>query len=496
MSMRTPSTFLALTLLACAGDRSATPLAPASALVLPRVEPAAHAEPMRLLPAQPPTELANAWVDFLGNGNLTVVTDSTLHLFDGKRWTERSWPDETGISVERAYDSSQASLVVGNHSGWSARYASIQLISPVDLATLYEGRGRVVDGVLAVPALKANGEAPRQDEPLDDRAVLLEHRGRLVTLQLPRDHGPSEVTALRLQADDDLAVVSWQSDSQAFAEAYVLSTGVRVGSAIAHDPVNPVAILRAHVQYYIALMPAPTASTAMRGSSAPPPPTPTMPPPASAFADASDSPRRALVVRDVRTGVVLQQRVIACKSMLANPTVAPDGSTVLVTCGADAIVLDGRSLAEKRRIKSVIPGCDNGMDLSGRLVNATTLVVEGCGGVARLNVGTGRYVCGDNAGVMGGPYAPMDERKITAPKAPACTAADDTAHQSVGSHGSYTYLLDEKIVRGPGGASVQLESDASMPVLSPNEDRMAYVTGDAIMLRELPSGTALDVRGK
>ena len=454
-----------------------------------------------IVPTGPPTDLADAWVDFLGNGNLAVVRGSNLHLFDGKAWKERSWPSETGISVERTYGSDQASLVVGGKNGWSSRYDSVELLSPVDLTSVYLGHGRVVDGVLAVPNLKPNGEAPGVKDSLDDRAVVLEHGGRLVTLLLPPGHG-KEVTALRLRAADDLAIVTWQSDSQPHADAYVLSTGKRIGTGVPHDSMSPIETLLGHVQYYVALVPAPAPAPTSHGSSSSMPPasmmdTLAMPTPAVGYEEGS--PRRALVVRDVFTGTVLKQRVIPCKGMLANPTVSPDGNTVLVTCGGTAIVMDGRTLAEKRRVGSVIPGCDNGFDLGGHIESGTpaTLVIEGCGGVARLNLGTGRFVCGDNAGVMGGPYLAMDTTtKFTPPKVPACTVAEETSHQTLGTRGLYTYLMDDKVVRGPGATTIQLEPDSSMPALSLAEDRMAYVNDKKIVVRELPSGKVLDLLGK
>lgn len=488
-------TFLFLLLCACGGEAAPAPVVAEHLVSAPPPAPAAPATP---LVESAPTNLTEAGAEYLPNGNLLVTKPGAAWIFDGKGWKARELAAETAVVVERSYGSPQASLVVGNKGGWSSRYDSLELLSPTDLGTMYRGQGRMVDGVVALPNLHPNGQAPGANDPVDDTSLVLEHGGALRTLQLPTiPRGNKEVTAVRLEGE--LAVVTWQIDTKIFADAYALGTGKRLGSAAPHDALYPISTMVGSVQYYIAVAPppAPAAPHASSSSSSVPPPivAGSMPVPAVGYEEGS--PRRALVVRDVKTGLVLRQRTIPCKGQLANPTVSPDESTVLVTCQDTAIVMDGRSLAERRRIAHVIPGCDNGLDLTGHLENGGTLVVEGCMGVARLSLATGRYLCGDGAGVMGAPYEPMSNQKFTKPKAPRCTAGgDEVSQQPLGSRGNYSYLFEEKVVVGPGQARLQLEPDTSMPVLSRTEDRMVYVNGGQLVVRELPSGKVLELPRK
>ena len=118
-------------------------------------------------------------------------------------------------------------------------------------------------------------------------------------------------------------------------------------------------------------------------------------------------------------------------------------------------------------------------------------------GVARLDLGTGRYLCGDSAGVMGGPYEPMSNERFVKPAAPRCSASsDDVSHQLLGSRRNYSYLFEEKTLLGPRQTRIQLEPEAAIPALSAAEDRIAYVNGNTLIVRELPSGKVLDLPGK
>ncbi len=200
---------------------------------------------------------------------------------------------------------------------------------------------------------------------------------------------------------------------------------------------------------------------------------------------------------DLKTGKATRATTVRCKKdeELGNPTPSPNGELLVVTCGGDGVVLDGRTLVERRRIDRVMPGCDNWPMLSGRfLPDNRTLLLEGCGGEAKLDASTGRYQCGDAPGVLGAPYMMMMGQNVPAAptgrdKLPLCNA--DGQANRVG-RGVYSFFYGEKISVKHAGGGFELEDGAGLPALSPDESVMAYVRGALVIVRALPSGKILE----
>jgi hypothetical protein len=165
-----------------------------------------------------------------------------------------------------------------------------------------------------------------------------------------------------------------------------------------------------------------------------------------------------------------------------------------VTCGEDGVVLDATTLATRRRLPSIMPGCDNGPFLGGEILkDGRTLRLDGCGGEAKLDLQTGNYACGDDPGLLGAPYdmgvgLPGRPRMPTGrERVPRC-AKGDSQTTRLGS--SDTYRLDQSdhyAVVFNGGA-LSLGDDAGYPVIAPDESEIAYTSGDRVVVRSLPGG--------
>jgi hypothetical protein len=215
---------------------------------------------------------------------------------------------------------------------------------------------------------------------------------------------------------------------------------------------------------------------------------------------------------DLRTAKVDRQTTIRCGKDLevGNPTPSPSGGLVLVTCGDDGVVLDGMTLLERRRISRIIPGCDNGGTLGGVVLDdGHTMLLSGCGGEAKLDLATGRYVCGDNSGVLGAPYdiapvfavGPGGVPTMTTPVAPSapagrervprCTPESEAGQTTMlGPTSRYRLLHGEQrlTIKHVGGKTIELEEDASYPSVAPDDSVFAYPRGARVVVRSLPDG--------
>lgn len=217
--------------------------------------------------------------------------------------------------------------------------------------------------------------------------------------------------------------------------------------------------------------------------------------------------RGQMSIRELPTLRIVRKRAIPCGNKevgLGNIVVSPSETHVLVTCGWDGILLDGKTLNPLKRFSKIIPGCDNGVDLPASFdkVNEKELVVEGCGGEARLNLSTGTYRCSDNPGIVGAPYAMMpDDVPSKAPAGrenlPSCTSEKEREARA-----SVLYLDDARthwlereseeadvdVLHGPG---VRISLDACTPntvALAKDASRFACVEGDSVVVRALPKG--------
>ena len=462
-----------------------------------------------------PRDLDGASVEFLHDGRLTLIEKNAVYLYDGTTWHEHVAPTETSVAIERAYGATYEAIVVGGKGGWTAAYDHLELLSSVDLHPVFVGPAAVVDGAVVLPHAERQ-QADKQQR--DDAAVLLEHAGRVIRLELPPDADTRQVQSVSTDFAADVAIVSWSRGAASEARAYRLGAGQMLGAAApTGDQLSePITTGAGTLQYYVAFAPAPmprrsgSSSSSSLGSDVPPPvafgsagPNSVYPAPAMAYYERKPDVPRALVVRDLVGGRTLRQRTIRCGSFLGNPTVSPDGSTILLTCGGDAVVLDGATLAERRRIRNVMPGCDNGNWLGGSVLagSPAVLQIEGCGGMARLDLASARYVCGDNGGIMGAPYEPMTGpggmAHFKQPVAPRCSPQeDDQPRQPLGPSGTYSYAFDAQILFGGPGTKIQLEEGISIPAISPKEDRLAYVLGKKVIVRALPSGAVVGTFGE
>lgn len=204
----------------------------------------------------------------------------------------------------------------------------------------------------------------------------------------------------------------------------------------------------------------------------------------------------SLGVYDLATGRLVESIPFGCPSgESGNPIRSPGGTFHVATCGAD-LVVSKRGQAT-RRLSRVMPGCDNGMNLSGLIrENApATLEIQGCGGIARIDLDKARYACADNDGVAGAAYmmVPGGTGPLRPPGRaglPKCTDNPDGSFFQELGH-SNTYELDgqtNEIVYGKVRRKLESrESDQGpTPTLSPQEDRVAYRDGHTIVIKSLP----------
>ncbi|MBE7484658.1 MAG: hypothetical protein HS104_32415 [Polyangiaceae bacterium] len=201
---------------------------------------------------------------------------------------------------------------------------------------------------------------------------------------------------------------------------------------------------------------------------------------------------------DLEKGTVERRAVVRCTGdrELGNPTPSPNGDLLVVTCGDDLVVLDGVTLKSRRRVTRVVPGCDQGPILNGTVLpDGKTLLLEGCGGIAKLDLGRGKYTCGDSAGVMGAPYldappAPGAAVGVPAGRAsvPACTQNAEAQPVPLGRTGRSRIVYGERMRIVQDSTELELEADSQVPVLSPDEVWLAYARTDHVVVRGLPDG--------
>lgn len=201
---------------------------------------------------------------------------------------------------------------------------------------------------------------------------------------------------------------------------------------------------------------------------------------------------------DLEKGKVERRAAVRCAGdrELGNPTPSPKGDLLVVTCGDDLVVLDGATLKSRRRVTRVVPGCDQGPNLNGTVLpDGKTLQLEGCGGIAKLDLGRGKYTCGDSAGVMGAPYldappAPGAAVGVPAGRAgvPACTQSADEQPVPLGRTGRSRIVYGERVRLVLDSTELELEPDSQLPVLSPDEAWLAYARTDHVVVRGLPDG--------
>jgi hypothetical protein len=168
-------------------------------------------------------------------------------------------------------------------------------------------------------------------------------------------------------------------------------------------------------------------------------------------------------------------------------------SRLLVVCKNDLLVFGNRTV--EGRIPRVLPGCDN-MGLPGALsADGKRFTVIGCGGIARIDLATRKYLCADNEGVAGGAYAMVPGIDTRAPlrrgALPRCTKAPEGV-QFLDEDEQYWIEIrndDTRIVRGASASfALEKEAMAAVYVNVPGAPQLAYVSGHEIVGRQLPDG--------
>lgn len=211
----------------------------------------------------------------------------------------------------------------------------------------------------------------------------------------------------------------------------------------------------------------------------------------------------AVVVVDLTTAAVVRSAKVACpkESFLGNPRTAPGADLVLVTCGNDGIALDAKTLATRRRYSRIMPGCDNGDILPAHFDPKTKseLVLEGCGGIARLDLTTGKYRCSDEIGLAGaeyeivapGPGGPTRQAPPGRENLPRCTKDDDAANMRLGASGNYALTYGDVPAIVHAGGRFALEEGASLHTISRDETKIAYALKGRVVVRSLPAGAVV-----
>lgn len=399
----------------------------------------------------PPVKDGTRNLAFTHDGALLVVTDKRVLAYDASGGLHRAMIAK-GLAAH--VDPLSEGVVLEGED------AAVLLATP-SLTELWKGKGR---------AIAPSAIATEDDPP----AVVLQLDGKLVRYELPKAAVGRRIDSVDFTRSRRFVVVTWvgTEGDTAGAFSYEAATGARVGTAspMAKWGLSLSATLRGDLQY--------------------------------------ETTSGVLALRDLATGAVTRRSTVRCpnpKDMpMGNPLPSPDGSVVVVTCGDDGYVLEGGSFALRRKIPHVVPGCDNGGMLPAHYDAAKPgeLVIEGCGGEARVSLTTGKYRCADSEGVAGAPYemtpgpfgggpprAPSDRHGL-----PRCTKEDNYGStMALGEHWRIAHEEDHAELRGPNGAVFRLpETNADENyvevVADAGEKKVAYLIKDDIVVRSLPDG--------
>ncbi len=425
-----------------------TPSPPAATVVVAVPPAAADAgpsvtiDPKRI--AGDPSALA-----FLEDGTLAIATDKELVLVEPAGATRRT--ELRGRTAKLDRDPASQGIVLEGAS-------DVVLLETPTLRELYSGPGSVVLGPL--PAIATAGAAP---------AVLAQLGGKLTRFTLPPGKA-KRVDRIELVAAGKSALVTWSIEDAMEADAAIFdaSTGRLIGRV-------------------------------------PPMPTFSVQPVAAVAGDVEIAIEKGkVVVIDLTTAAVLRSAKVACPKdqFLGNPTTVQGADLVLVTCGGDGIALDAKTLAPKRRYSRIMPGCDNGEVLPAHFdaKTRTELVVEGCGGIARLDLATGKYRCSDEIGLVGAEYqmVPTGTARQAPPgreNLPRCTKDDEAGsmHVAASANGTFAIVYGEDGAPAVlhAGGKIALDGGASAFAFSKDETKLAYALKDRVIVRSLPDGATV-----
>jgi len=383
--------------------------------------------------------------------SIAFLIDGTL-LVVGRRTLLARAPDGTTQQRRLAEDAS-VEWSDGARGAIITTKDFVELVATPSLATLHHGGEPTT---ITRTALVVD----------EGHAVVLQHGGSLLRLVLPPERRGTRVTSVVEVAAGSRVNVSYETDDDGFAGTlFDATSGAIVGAGFAD---------RANYAYVPLSGVSNDAAFVVKGD------------------------RLARV--DLATAKVTRQIAVGCGKdrTLGNPTPNARGDLVLVTCMDEGVVLDG-TLKVLRRIPKILPGCDNGLFLGGVVMpDERTLLLTGCGGQARIDLTTGRYTCGDGAGIVGGPYevvrapgpAGSAWRPPSAPsgrdKLPRCTKTEGAT--MVGRTGRYRMLYGEQVTLESDGAKPIVLDASTLPAIAPDEKSFAYVRDAIVVVRALPGG--------
>lgn len=380
---------------------------------------------------------------FLDDGGLALATD-----------TEVAVAGASGISGRVPLKGRSARLEGGQGIVLEGR-SEVALLETPSLRELYSGPGYVL--TRPSQAIATTGSAT---------SVLVQHAGKLARFTLPPGKS-KRVDTIEITASGKHAVVTWSIEDTMDADAAVFD--VATARMIGHARPMP------------AFSVAPTASLV------------------GDLQVAID--KNEVLVIDLASAAIVRRAKVACPkdSFLGNPTSAPGSDVVLVTCGADGIGLDAKTLAPRRRYPRIMPGCDNGELLPGHFDQAKNeLVLEGCGGIARMELATGKYRCSDEIGLAGAEYdvapSPNGSGRRAPPgreNLPHCTKDDDAMNMGIGTSGTYAITYGEPSAIVHAGGRIELEPAASQFAIARDEKRIAYAVKGRVIVRSLPAGAII-----
>jgi hypothetical protein len=398
-------------------------------------------------PAEPPDSPST--IAYVADGTLLVVGRRTLLARAANGTTQRRRIAEDA-SVQYA-EGARGALIAGNEI--------VELLATPSLVVLHHGVG-----------------TPTTNTPtaivIDDGATLVMQQGdALVRFAIPADRQGAQVTGVTTIANGARVDVAYQTDDDGFAGTlFDAKSGAFIGPGFAD---------RGSASYIPLSGVSNDAAFVVNGD------------------------RLARV--DVMTGKITRQTAIGCGKdhVAGNPTPSSTGDLVLVTCDGDGIVFDG-TLRVVRRVARIMPGCDNGYFLGGLVLpDNHTMLLTGCGGQAKIDLATGRYTCGDGAGIVGAPYemfgagplrmgpgGPVASARIPVAPPGRATLPHCSKEQTnmIGRSGRFRMTYGEHITIESDGAKPIVLDGSAAPAIAPDEKSFAYVKGDAVIVRALPGG--------
>ena len=396
-------------------------------------------------PAEPPDSPST--VAYVADGTLLVVGRRTLlaRAANGTTLRRRLAGDATVQHAEGA----RGVVISGDDL--------VELVATPSLAVLYHGAGTPTPSTPTAIVVD------------DGHAVVMQQGDAIVRFAIPTERQGTPIAGVTTVASGARVDVAYQTDNDGFAGTlFDAKSGAFIGPGFAD---------RGSASYVPLSGVANDAAFVVKGD------------------------RLARI--DLMTAKVTRQTAIGCGKdhVAGNPTPSAAGDLVLVTCDNDGIVLDGM-LKVLRRIPRIMPGCDNGYSLGGLvLADNHTLLLSGCGGQAKIDLATGRFTCGDGAGIVGAPYE-LFPTQTMGPGGPVAGARGPVAPPGRATLPRCTKDQTNTVghtgrFRMSYGAELTIESDGAKPIvldasapwaIAPDEKSIAYVNGEIVVVRALPGG--------